>query len=412
MEEILVIDPSISGISGDMFLSACVDLGANEKEIIDSMNSIKQNTSGVEEIKIRFKDVNKNGFRAKNAVINMKETKTNRNYNELNGALTDSLNDLGLNRNAQRFAKNALENIINAESKIHNESKEVIHLHETGSVDTLIDIIGSTIALEDLKIFDDKRIITLPVAVGGGKINFSHGELSVPAPAVLEIARENGIIIKGGPNNYETATPTGLAILSSLKTISQEIFPAIIPQKIGIGAGSLEIKKTPNILRMIIGKSIESKNIEEIVMLETNIDDLNGEQIAFVSEKILEKGANDVNILPIYGKKGRPAFTLRVMVKPDQIEIMSNYIMKETGSLGIRIMSVPRYVLDREMYEHKIKINGNVEKVNIKISKNSEGEIIVTKPEFEDLKRISLKYDIPIQNLHQKIIRSLEQSPM
>ena len=147
-------------------------------------------------------------------------------------------------------------------------------------------------------------------------------------------------------------------------------------------------------------------------MLETNIDDLNGEQIAFVSEKILEKGANDVNILPIYGKKGRPAFTLRVMVKPDQIEIMSNYIMKETGSLGIRIMSVPRYVLDREIYEHEIKINGNVEKVNKKISKNSEGEIIVTKPEFEDLKRISLKYDIPIQNLHQKIIRSLEQSPM
>ena len=157
MEEILVIDPSISGISGDMFLSACVDLGANEKEIIDSMNSIKKNTSGVEEIKIRFKDVNKNGFREKNAVINMKETKINRNYNELNGSLTDSLNDLGLNRDAQKFAKNALENIINAESKIHNESKEVIHLHETGSVDTLIDIIGSTIALEDLKIFDNKR---------------------------------------------------------------------------------------------------------------------------------------------------------------------------------------------------------------------------------------------------------------
>ena len=119
-----------------------------------------------------------------------------------------------------------------------------------------------------------------------------------------------------------------------------------------------------------------------------------------------------MNILPTYGKKGRPVFTLRVMVKPEQIERMSDYIMKETGSLGIRIISLSRYILDRETYEHKIKINGNIEKINIKISKNSEGKIVVTKPEFEDLKRISLKYNIPIQNLYQKTIQSLEYSSM
>ena len=222
--DILVIDPSIAGISGDMMLSSIVDIGADEKLVIENLESIKDYFKSCKKLEISFKDVTKNGFRAKKADIVIEEDKNSHNVDELNYNLERSIENVSISNNAKAFIKNSFENLISAESALHGINKKEMHLHEAGSIDTFVDIIGTGIALDNLELFDLKEIITTPVSVGGGDITFSHGKMQNPAPAILEIARRNDIMIRGGPGMYETATPTGMAMLAAFVEESNEIF--------------------------------------------------------------------------------------------------------------------------------------------------------------------------------------------
>ena len=406
--DILVIDPSIAGISGDMMLSSIVDIGADEKLVIEKLESIKDYFKSCKKLEISFKDVTKNGFRAKKADIVIEEDKNSHNVDELNYNLERSIENISISNNAKAFIKNSFENLISAESALHGINKKEMHLHEAGSIDTFVDIIGTGIALDNLELFDLKEIITTPVSVGGGDITFSHGKMQNPAPAILEIARRNDIMIRGGPGMYETATPTGMAMLAALVEESQEIFPGIKPELIGIGAGSSEFKEIPNILRITLGKK-STLLTDEIAIIETNIDDRTGEELGYAMQRIIDNGALDVSLIPTIGKKGRPSNVLKVITNLSKSEFFSDLVMRETGTLGVRVYPMSRFIQMRENLKASITINNNDEEIDVKVVKSESGEIIQFKPEFDQIVKLSEKYKINLIELKDDISKQIQR---
>ena len=406
--DILVIDPSIAGISGDMMLSSIIDIGADEKLVIENLESIKDYFKSCKKLEISFKDVTKNGFRAKKADIIIEEDKNSHNVDELNYNLERSIENVSISHNAKAFIKNSFENLISAESALHGISNKEMHLHEAGSIDTFVDIIGTGIALDNLKLFNLKEIITTPVSVGGGDITFSHGKMQNPAPAILEIARRNNIMIRGGPGMYETATPTGMAMLAALVEESQEIFPGIKPELIGVGAGSSEFKEIPNILRITLGKK-STLLTDEIAIIETNIDDRTGEELGYAMQRIIDNGALDVSLIPTIGKKGRPSNVLKVITNLSKSEFFSDLVMRETGTLGVRVYPMSRFIQMRENLKANITIKNNDEEIDVKVVKSESGEIIQFKPEFDQIVKLSEKYKINLIELKNDISKQIQR---
>ena len=406
--DILVIDPSIAGISGDMMLSSIIDIGADEKLVIENLESIKDYFKSCKKLEISFKDVTKNGFRAKKADIIIEEDKNSHNVDELNYNLERSIENVSISHNAKAFIKNSFENLISAESALHGISKKEMHLHEAGSIDTFVDIIGTGIALDNLELFNLKEIITTPVSVGGGDITFSHGKMQNPAPAILEIARRNNIMIRGGPGMYETATPTGMAMLAALVEESQEIFPGIKPELIGVGAGSSEFKEIPNILRITLGEK-STLLTDEIAIIETNIDDRTGEELGYAMQRIIDNGALDVSLIPTIGKKGRPSNVLKVITNLSKSEFFSDLVMRETGTLGVRVYPMSRFIQMRENLKANITIKNNDEEIDVKVVKSESGEIIQFKPEFDQIVKLSEKYKINLIELKNDISKQIQR---
>ena len=406
--DILVIDPSIAGISGDMMLSSIIDIGADEKLVIENLESIKDYFKSCKKLEISFKDVTKNGFRAKKADIIIEEDRNSHNVDELNYNLERSIENVSISHNAKAFIKNSFENLISAESALHGISNKEMHLHEAGSIDTFVDIIGTGIALDNLKLFNLKEIITTPVSVGGGDITFSHGKMQNPAPAILEIARRNNIMIRGGPGMYETATPTGMAMLAALVEESQEIFPGIKPELIGVGAGSSEFKEIPNILRITLGEK-STLLTDEIAIIETNIDDRTGEELGYAMQRIIDNGALDVSLIPTIGKKGRPSNVLKVITNLSKSEFFSDLVMRETGTLGVRVYPMSRFIQMRENLKANITIKNNDEEIDVKVVKSESGEIIQFKPEFDQIVKLSEKYKINLIELKNDISKQIQR---
>ena len=406
--DILVIDPSIAGISGDMILSSTIDIGADEKLVIENVELIKDYFKSCKKLEITFKDVTKNGFRAKKAYIIIEEDKNSHNVDELNHNLERSIENVSISHNSKAFIKNSFENLISAERALHGISKKEMHLHEAGSIDTFVDIIGTGIALDNLKLFNLKEIITTPVSVGGGDITFSHGKMQNPAPAILEIARRNNIMIRGGPGMYETATPTGMAMLAALVEESQEIFPGIKPELIGVGAGSSEFKEIPNILRITLGEK-STLLTDEIAVIETNIDDRTGEELGYAMQRIIDNGALDVSLIPIIGKKGRPSNVLKVITNLSKSAFFSDLVMRETGTLGVRVYPMSRFIQMRENLKANITIKNNDEEIDVKVVKSESGEIIQFKPEFDQIVKLSEKYKINLIELKNDISKQIQR---
>ena len=194
---VLVIDAQIAGISGDMLLSALVNIGANKSKIIDGVYSTENYLKGSKIQKIDFEKTVKHGIEATHLVLNVNEESREKKGIEIQDCILLASDKIGLSEQAKVFAKESIRSLINAESKIHGEPFESVHFHEASNMDTVIDIVGSAIALDDLKFFSDE-IISTPVAVGGGKLSFSHGTVSNPASAILEIFHGSNILISGG----------------------------------------------------------------------------------------------------------------------------------------------------------------------------------------------------------------------
>lgn len=394
----LYIDCSQAGISGDMMLSALLNLGAKiDLKILSE--SIVGSLDGVEQLEISYNTGSKMGFQAGLLKVTFSDSKDRRLGIELKNGLERTLEHMGICRKAKEYAVRVLETLLNAESIIHGETADEVHLHEIGSPDTLVDIVGTALALEDLGVFEDVKVYGSPVSVGFGLVKTEHGCLSIPTPVTLEILKSRGYPFKGGPVEEELATPTGVALLVNIVDEVAQIHPLIKPIKVGYGAGFKELSGVPNVLRLIYGEQQPHYIQEDIYVLETNIDDVQGEVLGHVIEKLVENGAKDACAIPITCKKSRPGYILKVISGCENLNDVLDIIFRETGTLGIRSMKTSRFIVPREFKTVTVQINGVDFPVKVKVARDFGGRIIRVKPEYEELKKISNLTGIPIREL-------------
>jgi len=400
---IVMIDCQVAGVSGDMILGALLDLGADVKKVTSAIESLETADYGYKNVVVDIKHVMRREFRATKVDITA-EGKTRKEGKQLIDIVEKTAENLDLSAKAKQYASNVIRMLVDAEAKLHGFLLDGAHLHEVGLVDTAAEIIGSAVAMEDLSFFNAK-IVASPVSVGGGLFQFSHGMVSSPSPAALAIFQSKNFPIKGGPVESELATPTGAAIIVNLANEVSRFYPEMVPVKVGYGAGGKEFSEMPNVLRITMGKALENRFInDQIAVLETNVDDVSGEIVGHTVDRLLAEGAKDVSIIPMHTKKNRPGQIIKVIADQKDKQRLSNVLINETGTLGVRVYFCERHTVTRELYSLDLLIGGVKEPVKVKISKNSNGEISRIKPEYDDLVRLAEKTDKPLRELSELVI--------
>lgn len=385
---IAVIDPQGSGISGNMVVGAMIDLGLDIEPIIDVMQHYG---SYFGEVNVNVGKVKKSGISASfaNVKCNDKETIT---FKELTKRL-DEINHPEVTPEIIKFSKKVFETLAKAESCVHGSNIEEVHFHEVGAADAVADIIGASYGYYKLNM-QDMKVYGMPVALGGGSVKSSHGILNVPAPATLEILKDSPVF--GGPVDYELTTPTGAALLVNMVDEFTNYYPLLNKKMIGYGAGKLDLPH-PNVLRIMKGESeLQSDNVS---ILETNLDNVTGEVMGNLFNRLLTIGARDVSIIPTITKKNRPGYLLRVIAKPMDCDSLSESIIRETGTLGVRVIPyVHRNIASRKILPIKVEIEGKQFEIDIKVG-TIGNEIISVKPEYEDIRKVSESVGIPVKDV-------------
>ena len=425
IQRIVIIDCQTAGVAGDMLLGALLDLGADRRRVSAALKTAGENLAGCSGLRLEADSVSRHGIRAIKAEILYEETVTERPADELRQAIIGTARRLELPDRAQRFVSDTVTTLLDAEQKIHGESGGELHLHELGSADTVADIIGTAVALEDLGFFRNTLICATPVTVGSGRITFSHGTVSVPGPAVLEILRSRNFPFSGGTAGGELATPTGVSLLVNLADRTDESYPAVRPAAVGYGAGTRELDGLPNVLRITAGEPTdEHLRRENICVLETNVDDVPGEVVGYTLERLFRAGARDCFVIPVQAKKNRPGQLIRVVADEAGAEQLARILMEETGTLGVRLFPGRRYTLDRETRPVAVEIDGDTHRVNVKIARDGTGRIINIKPEYEDIRalaypvlrhRILINYraeaeGITVEKLVDRLLESVKET--
>ncbi|MBS7623542.1 nickel pincer cofactor biosynthesis protein LarC [Candidatus Bathyarchaeota archaeon] len=403
-QRIAFIDCQTSGISGDMIVAALLDLGADSKRVIDAMQSTKDHLEGCKSIDVTVTEVSRSGFQAKQIRIKAHEDVKHRLGSEVIEAVKSSVKTLNLTPSAQDFAERTIRTLVETESRLHGKSIREVHLHEAGSIDTVADIVGASTAIDALGILEDVKTYSSPVAVGGGLFQFSHGTLSSPAPATLEILTAKGFIIVGGPLDRELSTPTGAAILTNLAERSLSHLPLMRPERIGYGAGENDYREVPNILRIIIGTAPQPGQPEEnVVLLETNLDDVTGEVVGYTVERLFSAGARDVQVSPAFGKKSRPAWVISVIANEHDVDALTEVLTSETGTLGVRVHHYHRRTLLRESRKVKVDFAEGEFEVDVKVSKDRSGRVLNLKPEYDSVRDLALRLGKPFREIHEMV---------
>jgi uncharacterized protein (TIGR00299 family) protein len=384
-----------SGISGDMCLGAIIGAGASIKELEKELKKIP-----IGGFKLLSKKVKRARFKAtKVDVIQKSKIKNQRakRWREVEKIIQQS----SLSRDVKQKGLKIFKRLFEAESKVHGEAFNHVHLHELGAIDCIVDIIGTVIGLNILGV---QKVYSSPINLGGGLMETEDGTLPVPAPATAEILKK--LPVYSNDVFCELTTPTGAAII---KELSSEfgIMPVMGVEKIGLGAGSKNLKDKPNVLRLFIGNSLESTctplwergDDDKVTVIETNIDDMNPQVYEYVMEKLFRTGALDAYLTHILMKKGRPGIKLTVLCSEEKKEDLMEVILKETTTIGLRFYEAKRKVLQRKTKTIDTKFG----KVRVKLS-GLGNEILKVTPEYEDCKKIAKRLNMPLIEFMKKII--------
>lgn len=404
IERIVVIDCQVAGVSGDMFLGALIDLGASTAKISEAMKFAQDNLKGCRNLQLEARPVIRKGIHAQKVDIKFEEEVSERTGAEIEEAVLKTSESLKLPDKARQFALNTVRTLTDAEKKVHGGTADRVHLHEIGSADTVADVIGVAVALDDLKLFTQTVICATPVAVGSGLLKFSHGVVSIPAPATLEILRAKNFPVSSQTVAGELATPTGVSLLVNLADRVTSAYPTMKPVAVGYGAGTREFAEMANVLRIVIGEQIDGNLFtDKVYVLETNVDDIPGEVIGYAVDKVLKEGARDFSIIPMFTKKNRPGQILQVISDEDKIERLAHILIEETGTLGVRFFPCQRYILSRESVPIDVVLGDAKEKVNVKVAKDKSGKILQVKPEYEEVKMLAEKSGKPLKEISRLI---------
>ncbi|MHA2407439.1 MAG: nickel pincer cofactor biosynthesis protein LarC [Candidatus Ranarchaeia archaeon] len=394
----LLIDCKGSGVAGNMFLGALIDLGADLKIITTAATWIKNNIPWCKNVTVKHKRVSRSGFQSYWVDFDLEEDTPHVQGSEFRKYLEGLLAHLTESQTAHRIGLKAMDILLTAESKVHDIPIEKVHLHETGSVDTLLDIACSVVMLNSLNMLKNP-IYHTRVSVGDGLITTAHGQLSVPAPATLEILKTSMIPFTLGPIEKELATPTGVALLAALAT-NGLLKKSFVTERVGKGAGTLDFDHHPNILRLIAG-SVEDSILEkdQVEVLETNVDDVSGEILGYTLQQAIEAGAFDASAIPLFSKKNRPAYLVQILCSSEKVEQLATLIIRELGTLGIRQRTSIRHKLNRESKSIKISIGNTNENIRVKFSRLKDGTLINIKPEFDGIQTLAKKYETPYREI-------------
>ena len=400
---VIVIDPYVAGISGDMILSSLVDLGANKNKILEGIRSCEKFLPGSIIKEIDFSKISKHGITCNELILDVDEKTHERKGSDIKQALKQSANQLDLSEKTKNFVESCIDTLISAESKIHGISEESVHFHEASSIDTLVDILGVGIAIDDLKLFDEE-IVSMPICVGSGTITFSHGTMTNPASAVLEILKNSNLTLLGSKVKTELTTPTGACILVNLTNTSIEFYPSMKIDSVGYGAGKNNFDNFANVLKIV--KGIKNKyESDSVIILETNVDDVSGEILGNLIEKIMLDGAKDASIFHGITKKGRPTNLVSIICDNNTIDKITDTLIMETGTLGIRVTSADRIIVPRTIHEIQITLADKT--FNVKYKSSSFKGKSTFKIEFDDLKKIANYLDKSIKETESLVRKEI-----
>ena len=316
-----------------------------------------------------------------------------RNFNDIKTIIENS----DLSTNIKDKAVNVFRMLGLAEAKVHGKSLEEVHFHEVGAVDTIIDIVGSCLALENLGI---EKIYVSEIKTGYGFVQCAHGLMPVPAPATAELLA-HGLLYAKGNIERELATPTGAALMAALAEPSADMPKGFSAEKVGYGAGTRNLE-IPNVLRATLG-TVEKVKSYALTVAECNIDDMSGEVWPYVQEKLMAAGALDAWITPIIMKKGRPAQMLSVLMHPQDLPVLEKIILTETTTLGMRYYDVARHCSERSFIDVELPQGS----VKVKFSQ-AGGQILNIAPEFEDCRKLAEASKMPLKKIMQMAAAAAE----
>ncbi|HEY2881216.1 MAG TPA: nickel pincer cofactor biosynthesis protein LarC [Pirellulales bacterium] len=380
-----------SGIAGDMTLAALIDAGADLAAIQAGVTSL-----GLPGVNITTAEVKRKGFRA----LHLKVEHTPQDKHRHLHHITDMIDAGQLTPRAKDFAKRIFTRLGEAEAKVHGTEIRKVHFHEVGAIDSIADIVGTAIALDQLHI---ERIEASPVPTGHGFIEIAHGRCSVPAPATAELLR--GIPLAASSVEAELTTPTGAAILAALATAFGPA-PSMTIKQIGYGAGTREFAEQPNLLRVLIGEPANASaitaasssgaiEIETLCLLETNLDDASGEIIGHCISQLHAAGALDAFSYGIAMKKNRPGVVLAAFCEPATADRLEAIIFRETTTLGIRRSSVSRHKLQRQTHQVQT-VFGAIDGMLATLPDGTNR----FSPEYEACRRIAAERNLPLQTIY------------
>jgi uncharacterized protein (TIGR00299 family) protein len=272
-----------------------------------------------------------------------------------------------------------------------------VHFHEVGAIDSIVDIVGAAFGLHFLGI---EQLYVSPLPMGKGLVPSRHGILPIPGPATVELLK--GIPVRLNDGEAEMVTPTGAAIVAAL--VKQPVLPVFVPFSVGYGAGERTLADRPNLLRIVLGTSQETTLTEQLVMVETNIDDLNPEMYDYVMERLFAAGARDVFLSTIHMKKNRPGILLQVLCEPTDLELLSAIIFAETSTIGLRSYAVARVALRRESKN----VTTAYGTVRVKIAYGPDGRENAA-PEYEDCKRLAQEKNVPLKIVYEAAVFAARQ---
>jgi uncharacterized protein (TIGR00299 family) protein len=283
-----------------------------------------------------------------------------------------------------------------AEAAVHRVAPEDVHFHEVGALDAIADVVGVAAAVHALEL---EAISASPLALGSGTTRSAHGPVPVPAPAVLELLR--GLPVTAGAASHEMTTPTGAALLATIVT-SWGPLPPMRISHVGSGAGSRDPAEVANVLRLVLGQP-SAAPAETVLLLETNVDDLDPRLWPAVLQHVLDAGANDAWLTPILMKKGRPAHTLSVLCTDAVISAVQRVVFRETSTIGLRTQRVSKLALDRT--ETTVDVDG--QRVRVKVAVH-EGEVVNTNPEYDDVVAAAEVLGRPVKTVLQQAAASAQ----
>jgi pyridinium-3,5-bisthiocarboxylic acid mononucleotide nickel chelatase len=397
-----------SGIAGDMFLGACLDLGMPLDVLHETVARLRLPGVSVESRKakrggfvgVRFR-VLVGGTPLEGPDPEEAHHHHDHHHHHHHGhsrdlaAIRELIQASDLAEPVKERAVRLFQRLGEAEAKAHGMTIDRVHFHEVGAIDSIVDLVGAAAAVEHL---GPTRFTCGQVNVGSGRVRTAHGELPIPAPATAELLK--GVPIYGGPGG-ELTTPTGAVLLAEL--VDEYVdFPALVLEATGYGLGKKELPGQPNALRLLKGSARETR--PEVMVVECEVDNLPGEGFGFLMERLLEDGALDVYFTPVQMKKNRPGTLITLICRRDQLEALVAILLTESGSLGCRYTSAARFEAEREIVEVETAF-GTVRVKRARL----DGRPLAAAPEFEDCRRLALASGVPWREVYRAALAASGQ---